>query len=195
LDHLDHPLDDSGARADMLRKSDAFLRQLSACESPAGRSRDSPGFAGARPLCYINRMNDLAISIAVNVVLGVALLAILRWKQPGDTVRLDGASEAIEIFAQRFPVAGEATLAHDGRSALIDLDSAGCVGLLQRHGRRWNARTLGRGEVASAELVEATVIKLTFADFGWPHAQIRIDDADTREAWLRRLQALRSRHA
>lgn len=141
-------------------------------------------------------MNELAISIAVNVVLGLALFGILRWKRVGDTARLAGAPEAVEIFSQRFPAAAcDATVAHDGRSALIDLDCHGCVGLLQRHGRRWNARTLGPGEVSSAELKEPAMINLKFADFGWPHAQIRIDDAETRARWLHRLQSLRSRNA
>jgi len=141
-------------------------------------------------------MSELAISIAVNVFLGIALLAILRWKQFGDAARLGGAEEAIELFSQRFAAAaGEATVADDGRSALIDLDSGGCVGLLQRHGRRWNARTLAPGEVSSVELNETATIDLTFADFGWPHARIRIDDADARARWLHRLQALRIRHA
>ena len=141
-------------------------------------------------------MSELAISIAINVVLGVALLAILRFKRVGDTVRLAGAAEAVELFSQRFPaVPGDATVADDGRSALIDLDPGGRVGLLQRHGRRWNARALEPGEVASVEIKETAIIKLEFADFGWPHAQIRIDDADARTRWLHRLQALRSRHA
>jgi len=141
-------------------------------------------------------MSELAISIAVNVALGIALLAILRWKRFGDSARLAGAEEAIALFSQRFSAtAGDATVAHDGRSALIELDSGGGVGLLQRHGRRWNARVLVPGEVSSAELKEATVIDLTFADFGWPRAQIRIDDAEARLRWLQRLQTLRSRHA
>jgi hypothetical protein len=141
-------------------------------------------------------MSELAISIAVNVVLGLVLLAVLRWTRVGDAVRLAGAPQAIEIFAQRFPAAaGDATVAHDGRSALIALDCLGCVGLLQRHGRRWNARALGPGEVSSVELEEAAIIKLKFADFGWPHAKIRIDDADARARWLSRLQALRSGNA
>jgi hypothetical protein len=141
-------------------------------------------------------MSELAISIAVNVVLGVALLAILRWRRVGDAVRLDGAPQASELFLQQFPGAtGEATIANDGQSALISLDADGRVGLLQRHGRRWNARTLAPGEVSSAELKETAVIALKFADFGWPHAKIRIDDADARTRWLHRLQSLQSRHA
>jgi hypothetical protein len=140
-------------------------------------------------------MSELAISIAVNVLLGLVLLGLLRWKRIGDTERLAGAAEAIELFSRRLPMtAGGATVSHDGRSALLDLGSDGCVGLLQRHGRRWNARTLVPGEVSSAELRQEA-IKLKFADFAWPHAQIRIDDPDARARWLHRLQALRSPHA
>jgi len=141
-------------------------------------------------------MSELAISIAVNVGLGIALLGILRWKRVGDTARLAGAPEAIELFARQFPAAaGEATLADDGQSALLELNSDGCIGLLQRHGRRWNARMLAAGEVSSAELKDASTIKLKFDDFAWPHTQIRIGDADVRLRWLHRLQALRARHA
>jgi len=137
-------------------------------------------------------MTELAISIGVNVVLGVVLLALLYWKRADDTVRLAGTDEAMELFAMHFPgEVGEATLADDQRSALIDLQRGARVGFLQRQGRRWNARRLASGEISSVELGSGGIIKLKFADFGWPRAQLRIADANARALWLGRLNSLK----
>ncbi|MGO9512905.1 MAG: hypothetical protein ACLP2F_04580 [Steroidobacteraceae bacterium] len=141
-------------------------------------------------------MTELAISIAVNIVLGVVLLALLYWKRTGDAVRLAGAGEAMDLFAMHFPGAvGEATVAADHRSALIDLQRGSGVGLLQRQGRRWNARTLAPGEVSSVEADSDGTIELRFADFGWPRAQLRIADANARALWLERLNSLKEQRS
>jgi hypothetical protein len=145
-------------------------------------------------------MNELAISIVVNVALGLLLLALLCWKRSPDTARLAGPVEAVDIFLRQIAAAaGDVTVAADGRAALIDLNGDGRVGLLQRHGRRWNARALAAGEVRSAQFGDederADTIELRLADFGWPRAQIRIEDFAERTRWLRRLQALGGTHA
>jgi hypothetical protein len=135
-------------------------------------------------------MSELAISIAVNCMLGVILLALLIWKRTPDTVRLSEPDEAMEQFKRYFPEAvGAATVADDRRSALIDLKCGGAVGILQRQGRRWNALTLESGQLSSVELGRNEIIQLKFADFGWPRAQIRIADADARALWIGRLKA------
>jgi hypothetical protein len=133
---------------------------------------------------------ELAISIAINVVLGAVLLALLHWKGRPDLVRLAGAEQAIDLFRRHFPdAAGVVTVAADGRSALIDLQPSG-VGLLQRQGRRWIARTLASGELSSARVDLDGAINLTFADFGWPRARVPVADANSRATWMARLDSL-----
>ena len=74
---------------------------------------------------------------------------------------------------------------------MIDLQRGG-IGLLQRHGRRWNARLLAPGELSSVVL-SGDAIELGFADFGWPRARLRMADADVRAMWLSRLKSLAPR--
>ncbi len=134
-------------------------------------------------------MNELVISIAVNILLGLILFAVLYWKNGADGARPAGIDEAMRDFVQHHPGAvAQTTVADDRRGALIDLQQGG-VGLVQRHGRRWNARTLSSGEVSRVEL-DGVTINLRFADFGWPRAQIRIADAEARAQWLGRLRSL-----
>ncbi len=138
---------------------------------------------------------ELIEPIAVNVVLGIVLLALLIWKQRPDDARLTDTDEATDIFSKHYPdTMGTVTLAADRRSALIDLKSQDAVGLLQRHGRRWNARVLVRGEIASIQQEPDGSIKVNFVDFAWPRARIRIDDADLRATWLARLDSLSANH-
>lgn len=136
-------------------------------------------------------MSELAISIIVNVILGVVLFAILRRHSGADTVRLSGPAEAMAVFRDFFPDAGGAsTVSDDRRIALIDLGELAGVGLLQRQGRRWNARILSSGEVTSAEPCGGDGILVRLRDFGWPRACIRIGDAAVRTKWLARLRML-----
>jgi hypothetical protein len=136
-------------------------------------------------------MTELALSIGVNLVLGIFLFALLYRKRAGDEVRLSGPSEAVDIFQQYFPDAvGTATVATDRRSALIDLQRGAGIGLLQRHGRRWNARVLAPGELSSVRVVGDDAVHIKFSDFGWPRACIHIADADARAKWLGRLNSL-----
>lgn len=136
-------------------------------------------------------MSELVISILVNVVLGIVLLALLYRKRASDTARLAGADEAMNIFGLHFPDAlGCATVAADQRGALIDLHGGAGVGLLLRQGRRWNARLLAPGDVAAVELDQEAAVNLRFVDFGWPRARIRIADADACAMWLARLESL-----
>jgi len=135
---------------------------------------------------------ELAISIAVNVLLGLLLLALLsRWGRR-DNARLTGPEDAMTAFRVHFPDAsGTATVAADGRSALVDLAPETGVGLLQRHGRRWNARILAPREIASVQVGGDGAIDVRFADFAWPRAAIRIEDGPVRAAWISRLDALK----
>jgi hypothetical protein len=140
-------------------------------------------------------MSELAVSIAVNCALGAILFGVLRWRVSGDTVRLEGPADAMQQFARHFPgAAGTATVADDGRSALIELQR-GRIGLLQRLGRRWNARTLIPGDVSKVEASEDGTLRVKFADFAWPGAQLRIGHAEIRSLWVARLQSLATRGA
>jgi hypothetical protein len=137
-------------------------------------------------------MNELVISIAVNCVLGVILLAVLLWKRVSDTERLAGAEDATRKFVHHFPDAvGVASVTDDQRGALLDLQH-GHVGLLQRQGRRWNARMLVSQDIASARMKSDGTLHLKFTDFAWPSARIRFADADSRALWLKRLTPKKS---
>src|SRR5271165_3209586 len=48
-------------------------------------------------------MMELWMSIAVNVVLGIVLLALLYRKGRGENVRLSRADEAMNVFLMHFP--------------------------------------------------------------------------------------------
>jgi len=136
-------------------------------------------------------MMELVISIAVNVVLGALLLGLFVWKRNTDAIRLANPEEAMDVFRRYFPEAvGTATVAADRRAALIDLQPGGGIGLLQRVGRRWNARLLVPREFSAIALEADGTIKLQFADFGWPRARLRIADPEARAKWLVRLDSL-----
>jgi hypothetical protein len=136
-------------------------------------------------------MKELALSIALNVVLGVILLALLYRKRTADDVRLNGPSEAMDLFRSYYPDAvGAATVADDRRGALIDLQRGAGIGLLQRQGRRWNARVLAPGEVAFVQVAADHTVQVRFADFAWPRASIRITDPEVRALWVGRLDSL-----
>ena len=138
-------------------------------------------------------MTELMVSIAVNVLLGVvAVLLVLAYRRRlRSDVRLDDSGAALAAFRTQFPDAsGTVTLVGDGRSALLELDEDRRIGLLQRHGDRWIARVLTPGEIAAADGRQTGVIRLQFADYGWPRTLLRIDDAQRHAEWLGRLQAL-----
>jgi len=133
---------------------------------------------------------ELAISIAANVLLGLLLLALLSWKGRRDGVRLSGADQGMELFRMHFPdAAGTATVAADRRSALVELQD-GRIGLLERRGRRWNARMLTRRELSRVELERDGAIQLSFLDFGWPRATFRAADEEAQAQWMARLTSL-----
>jgi hypothetical protein len=139
---------------------------------------------------------ELVLAIAVNLALGILLLALLYWKHTNDDVRLSSAEEALEIFRKQFPdVLGTATVSADRRCALIELDGDGGIGVLERHGRRWNARMLVPREFSSVRLDRDGCLRLRFADFGWPRARFRTSDPEARAKWLARLDALTARAA
>jgi hypothetical protein len=132
---------------------------------------------------------ELAIAIAANVVLGIVLLGLFVSLRSPDSAWLASSDDALMIFRQRFPDAvGLATVASDGQCALLALPDG--IGLLHRHGRRWNARKLVPGELSGVAVTGGDTITLALADFGWPRTHIRMDDPDARSAWLARLGAL-----
>lgn len=137
-------------------------------------------------------MSNLAIAIAVNLVLGTVLLALLVRLRGRDSVRLITGEEALAQWRIHYPdAAGAVTLAVDGRGALIEL-GGGTVGLLERRGRRWNARLLVAGDVAAVETDGENRLSLRFADFSWPRAQLRLAGGSALAAWTARLETLRS---
>lgn len=133
---------------------------------------------------------DLVLPIAVNLVLGLVLWAVLVWRRKPDTTRLRDADEALALFRGHAPdVDGRATVSSDGRAALIEVAPAG-LGLLLRQGRRWNARMLVAAEMASVRETADGALEIRFADFGWPRARLRFDDRELRAGWAARLGGL-----
>lgn len=135
-------------------------------------------------------MNALAIAILANILLGLMLLGLLYRKRGTDPERLTGAEQALAHYRTRYPTAtGRAELASDGQAALLDLVD-GSVGLVQRCGRRWSVRTLEPKEIVGVARASDGTLTVSFADFGWPRARIRLS-TDACERWLERLLALR----
>ena len=133
---------------------------------------------------------ELILPIAVNVVLGLALLGLFVWVRWRDPPALGSSEEALRIFREQFPEAsGTASVSADGRGALLALAPGPQVGLLHRNGRRWNARELSPGDLRSAKL-RGDGIVLSFTDFGWGRITLRLPEAALREQWLARLAAL-----
>jgi hypothetical protein len=138
-------------------------------------------------------MSELELSLAVNVLLGIILAGALSWRRLADSVRLSTPEQAAEVFRQHFPeLSGAATLAEDRRSALLELGRGAGIGLLQRQGRRWNARVLSAPELASVRVDTTGALCLGFADFGWPRARIALAP-EARAAWHARLVRLAAR--
>jgi hypothetical protein len=137
-------------------------------------------------------MNVLAISIGSNVLLGIVLLGLLYRRRGPDRAQLADPAEALTHYRALDPAArGRATLASDGRAAFVELDDGG-IGLVERRGRRWAARSLEANELAGVDATDEGAITLRFADFGWPRARVKIEDPVLRRRWLDRLGALRA---
>ena len=138
-------------------------------------------------------MLELLIAIGVNILVGAltALLLYFLWTRKRRDPSLSDASAALDLFQRQFPdTVGEATLTTDRRNALISLRDGAGIGLLQGHGRRWNARILQPGDVASVRTVRDETLQLRFSDYGSPRASLLLSDAGERAAWLSRLQPL-----
>ncbi len=134
---------------------------------------------------------ELAIAIAANILLGLILLGSFALLGRQDAAVLEGPEQALRVYTDLFPDAsGAAMVCDDKTSALIALHHRTGVGLVHRHGRRWNARELQPKDVASVGLVGDDTIRLSLTDFGWPRAHIRIQDRTARTIWLARLDAL-----
>jgi hypothetical protein len=133
---------------------------------------------------------ELAIAIAANIVIGAILLALFALGRAPDGVRLTGPAEALAVYRRQFPKAtGSAVVASDGLAAFFPLAGGGKIGLLHRHGRRWNARELVPEDLRSVT-ADGDTITISLTDFGWPHSHIRIADAEVRREWVSRLQEL-----
>jgi len=136
-------------------------------------------------------MGALAVSILANVLLGAVLLAMLYRKRGEDSARLTDPAQALACYRATSPSAqGSATLSSDGLGALIDLADGG-IGLVERRGRRWNARRLDPLDLAGVDAREDGVVTLRFADFGWPRARVALADPAARARWIERLEGLR----
>jgi hypothetical protein len=144
-------------------------------------------------------MRELLIAIGFNVFVAAvtALLIYFVWTRKRSDASLADATSAMGLFRDHLPemadipeTAGPVTLTTDRRHALIELPDGAGVGLLQGHGRRWNARILQPGDVASVRVSEDATLQLKFADYSGPHAALVFADANERAAWLARLQSL-----
>lgn len=136
-------------------------------------------------------MDALLISILANVVLGLVLFGVLSRRRGRDADCLTEPAQALALYRMRFPTAtGRVSLATDGRAALLELDDGG-VGLIERCGRRWNARALEAREIAGVERARDGAITVRFADFGWPRARVQLSDPGICQGWMERLGALR----
>ncbi len=134
---------------------------------------------------------DLLIPIAANAVVGLLLAALFLRRRRSGGRTLSSPAEALALFQERFPDSqGTATLSDDGESALIALDHAAGVGLVHRHGRRWNARIMEPGDLDSVTVANGRELVLGLADFGWPHSRVALADPDERGRWLSRLARL-----
>jgi hypothetical protein len=130
----------------------------------------------------------MTLAIVINLVLGLVLLGLLALRPRADAASAATPEEALTLFRRSFPDArGRATLASDGRSALIEL-AAGGNGLLIRNGRRWNARLLTPSDLVAVRST-GDRIELRFRDFAWPRAELRFEDPDVRAAWTARIEA------
>jgi len=136
-------------------------------------------------------MAELILAVGVNAVLGALLWAILLWKAPRDKFELGGPEGAMREFRAVFPEAtGTASVSDDNRTALIDLQLDDQIGLLQRQGRRWNARILFPYDISSVRPDPNGALEITLSDFGWPRASIVFSDTGIRAIWLTRLTSL-----
>lgn len=136
-------------------------------------------------------MDALAISILANFVLGIILFGVLYRKRRRDSDRLTEPEQALTRYRIRYPTArGQVSLAGDGRAALLELTD-GSVGLVERRGRRWNARVLEPREIVGVDRAGDGAITVRFADFGWPRARVQLSDPDICQGWMERLGALR----
>jgi len=140
-------------------------------------------------------MSEIALSVAVNLALGIALFLLLYGTRRNGGMRLAGPPEAMALFASHFPdAAGEAMVTVDHQNALIELPPGTEVGLVQLQGRRWNARKIAPGDIRTVHLGSDGAIRIKFADFGWPGATLCFADPDHRLRWLQRLAVLQ-RHS
>jgi hypothetical protein len=131
-------------------------------------------------------MSELAVSIAVNLLLGALLAGLLLWRRNPDAACLESADAALLRFREQFPDAvGSANVTSDGHGALVTL--AAGYGLLERRGRRWNARLLTRSDCRRVRTEDETLV-IEFKDFGWPSARLTLADGAQRAEWLARLQ-------
>jgi hypothetical protein len=137
-------------------------------------------------------MGGLTVAILANIGIGVVLLAVLYRHRTSDPQPLTGPEQALTHYRALYPLAkGTATVAADGRAALLEL-ADGTIGLVERRGRRWNVRAVSSSELLAVRREADEAITLCFADFGWPRSRVLLADADTRERWIGRLAALRS---
>ncbi|HTV50141.1 MAG TPA: hypothetical protein VME21_03070 [Steroidobacteraceae bacterium] len=138
-------------------------------------------------------MSELLIAIAANVLVGVIAVALLlrRRSHPQRHLPLDQRS-APQIFQSQVPDAVATLVACAADAALFDLQGGG-VGLVQRHGHRWNARVLQAGSIAALQVHEPATLELRFSDYAAPRLRLRIDDPAERQLWLQRLRAAAQR--
>ena len=136
-------------------------------------------------------MGALTVAIMANIGIGVVLLAVLYRHRMSAPEALTGPDQALARYRTLYPLAGgKATVADDGRTALLELTD-GTIGLVERRGRRWNVRAVRSTELLGVHHEVDEAITLRFADFGWPRSRVLLADAEARKHWIGRLAALR----
>lgn len=134
---------------------------------------------------------ELLVPLGLNLVVCIlAALLVRAFRNPGRVPRLNSPAEAVRLFLGHFPdVRGSAALALDGSAALLALED-GRVGLLQRHGHRWNARILTSDQVRTVACLRDGSVTLRLRDYTGPAVVLPPGAAPASELWsscLRRL--------
>jgi hypothetical protein len=132
---------------------------------------------------------DMLFALGSNLVLGALLLPLAAWLLRPDGARLADDEQAAATFARQLPArVGRVARAADGRAALLELDGPAVLGILERRGRRWNARAVAPADVRAVHAAADGVLTIEFRDFGWPAARVALADHADRDRWMARLR-------
>ncbi len=139
----------------------------------------------------MGKLLELLVPLGVNLLVCiVAALLVRAFRDSARRPRLTSPAEALQRFAEHFPDSrGSAVVAADGAAALIALEDGG-VGLLQRHGHRWNARILSPARVRAVNPMPGGRVRLRLRDYGGPSVVLDPGTAVASEQWMSCLRRL-----